>query len=189
MSRHRSERAERICRGSSSVDRMAEARSPLASLLLPLSVLLLGASELEAHGLEVRAEREGQEIVVDAYFPDNLSPAPGLRVTVRGLDGTEVTRGQTDERGRFRFPLPRGSHTTGLRVQAGDALGHAAEVIFREPSEAAVRDDGEAPEPGEQGRERRLEWTRELRVLAGVLAIAALTLLATRIARRRRKAS
>lgn len=70
-------------------------------------LLLLATPTLQAHGLDVMAQRSGDRISGFAHYSDR-SPAAGLFVELQGSDGlsASLVQGKTDAEGRFELPAP-----------------------------------------------------------------------------------
>jgi hypothetical protein len=147
-----------------------------------------------AHKLMVSAVLEGNDLKVQAFFPDG-SPAQEIPVTAAPADGSPPLTGQTDAQGYCRF--------TGIRpgtylVAAGDPLGHRGEtkVVIpgaaapapQAPAEAAPGAGSASPSPAAYAGEP-LPWTNILAGLGFIFGLAAFVMVLKLKADLRRYAS
>lgn len=90
----------------------------------------------EAHRVDIFPYWEGDEVKVEAFFPDG-SPVKGGKVKVFDEQGRLVAEGLTDEGGLWSF-FPEGRGPFKVVLEA--SMGHRAEAILE------AREGGELPE-------------------------------------------
>ena len=84
-----------------------------------LVALALSAGPAHAHAVHVDWKVAGTELVVVAYFNDEI-PADDAEVTLRGADGTVIATGRTDDTGTWKHPTPPpGSYQLHIKALAG----------------------------------------------------------------------
>lgn len=103
-------------------------RSSCILFFIPVLVLLpvLGSAfPALAHQVQVLAYPSGGEIVVEATVGKEQPVTTGSEVTVtRNVNGEVLLRGETDQQGRFRFPVPELSPKTSLLITVNSGMGH-----------------------------------------------------------------
>ncbi|MGX9365080.1 hypothetical protein ACTVJH_03460 [Desulfoplanes sp. PS50] len=116
---------------------------------LMLFFILSGGNAL-AHKVTVFAWVEGDTVLGESKFSGGKK-AQNAEIIVRDLNGKELLRTQTNEKGEFSFPIPE---KTAMRIELIAGMGHKAEWTipledFGETIAAAsARDEGTpAPEP------------------------------------------
>jgi len=89
----------------------------LASLVL---FLLMPASVVFAHKVNIFAYAEGDTVYTESYFSDGTK-IKGAIVEIYDSQGTKLLEGKTDEKGEFNFKLPKKDD---LRIVLIASLGH-----------------------------------------------------------------
>ena len=110
--------------------------SGLKKTLLFLSLFLLLVTPALAHNIKVSAYVQDGTIHVAGLYPDDRPVANG-RVLVEDSAGDELLKGRTDEKGAFRFPIPKFDT---LKITVSDMLGHRTTVKLRKSVVAAGQD-------------------------------------------------
>jgi hypothetical protein len=86
---------------------------------LSLAVVLVAAPAAQAHVVHVDWKVADADLVVVAYF-DNDLPADDAGVVLTGEDGTVVATGKTDDSGTWRVPKPPpGTYRLTIRALPG----------------------------------------------------------------------
>ncbi|MGR3466753.1 MAG: hypothetical protein ACU0CI_02665 [Shimia sp.] len=88
-----------------------------------IAVLCLIAAPLWAHGLNVFASVEGEEVVVEAKFSNGRAPVSG-EVRVSDDAGELIETLELGEDGTLRFPLDPVHAATGLLIEVEASDGH-----------------------------------------------------------------
>lgn len=84
-----------------------------------VALLLLFAPAARAHSVHVEWKVTDTELVVVAYFNNDL-PADDAEVSLRRPDGTTVAGGRTNDTGTWKTPRPRpGEYTVSVKALAG----------------------------------------------------------------------
>lgn len=93
-----------------------------------ITVFILIATSALAHKVLVFAYRDGSEIHTEVKF-NNGRPAKKTSITVEKNDGTVLLRGNTDDKGVYRFPPPAEavSQSFDLTIVADLGEGHRGE--------------------------------------------------------------
>lgn len=92
----------------------------LISLAFLILLLLMPASIVFAHKVNIFAYAEGDTIYTESYFPDGTKVKGGI-VEIYDSQGTKLLEGKTDENGEFDFKLPKKDD---LRIVLLASLGH-----------------------------------------------------------------
>ncbi len=152
-------------------------------LLSSAALAFLSGGALRAHGLQAVARRDGDQVVIEAFFT-RQSPACDARVAVSDSHGRALANGVTDAMGTFRFRLVEGRD---LVVVIQDDQGHRARLDL---SARAIDENR-----GTDGNQRIIgrsstPWLSRYgpawaRIAGGVAAVAFLTLVGWFIYRRR----
>jgi hypothetical protein len=148
--------------------------------LAVLMVFAVVPAQARAHAVGVEATLKADTVTVEAYFDDDM-PAENASVVVVDAAGKQVATGKTDAKGVWSFPAPEPGRYT-LRVDAG--AGHLAKTIL------TIAEPSQSREGSVSDGASRSEFTGAPKwALAGlgVMAIAGVTVLASRWARRRPK--
>lgn len=91
---------------------------------LQFLILLILCTPVWAHKVNVFAIAQGDQILVEIYFPDG-KPAINSKITVQNSAGKEIFSGVADAQGKAEFPIPASDDLT-IAVDAG--LGHRSEA-------------------------------------------------------------
>ncbi len=153
-------------------------RSKLLNCLI-IATVMLSCGTVHAHGANVFAWIDGDEVVVRANFGSRRKPAVDCPVRVSGPDDAPLLELMTDARGECRFPIPQARE---LRIVVDAGPGHRCECrlnladsVPRALPGAAEFVEPDADEPGILGR-----------ATLGLGIIAALTAAGVLISRMRR---
>ena len=144
-------------------------------LLMTLLTLLALPALAHAHAVGVAAKLVGGGVRIEAFFDDD-EPAADAKVTVRDAANNLIAEGTTDAAGVWSFALPPAGKYT-VRLDAGD--GHATTTVITVPPGAA----GAIAISEGPSREARTGWHRWAAVAVGLLTIAAVTKVLTRLKR------
>jgi len=101
------------------------------AFFLLLAVSLLTHSTCLAHRVNVFAYVDGGEIAVECGYSKSKPVNRGSIEVLDQTSGEVLLRGTTDEEGRFRFPVPEATRTSGngLRIVLIAGEGHRNEWI------------------------------------------------------------
>ena len=125
------------------------------STLLFLQLILGSALPALAHRMQVLAYPNDGEILVEATVGNNEPVITGSEVTVsKSTNGDVLLRGETDRQGRFRFPIPKLSANTGLRISVNSGMGHVGSSTL--PPEELTGQQVSEPGPADESKELSL---------------------------------
>ena len=106
--------------------------------------VLLGPSEVFAHGVDVTARHIGETVVVDARFGNGKPVGNGI-VSIFGPDDKLVTTGTTDANGRYVWGVV--DVPSYLRIEVDAGLGHVGTRILTHPLLAETPDHTQHQHP------------------------------------------
>ncbi len=129
--------------------------------------LLVPAAQVHAHRVNVFAWVEGDTVHTESSFPGGREVIDGKIVVYDENTGEKLLEGQTDDKGKFSFPIPR---KTALRIELTAGMGHKNEWIVPEEEIAAV---GEVPASGGGGSGKKTEAAPEIKPAAPASGIPA----------------
>lgn len=112
---------------------------------------LMPAASAQAHRVNVFAWVEGDTVHTESGFPGGKAVKEGQIAVFDDATGEKLLDGQTDEKGKFSFPVPRRAD---LRVELTAGMGHKNEWIVRSEEMAAA--GGAAPAAAAPG-DRKVE--------------------------------
>lgn len=92
----------------------------LISLAFLALLLLISASVVFAHKVNIFAYQEGDIVYTESYFSDGTKVKDGI-VEVYDSQGTKLLEGKTDENGEFNFKLLKKDD---LKIVLLTSLGH-----------------------------------------------------------------
>ncbi len=92
----------------------------LISLAFSTLLLLMPASVVFAHKVNIFAYVEGDTVYTESYFPDGTKVKDGM-VEVYDSQGMKLLEGKTDEKGEFSFKPPKKDD---LKIVLIASLGH-----------------------------------------------------------------
>lgn len=98
----------------------------VATLILPVILVLLTSLPAQAHKVRIFAWEEGGMIKTEAKFSGG-KPARNSTVTVASQNGNvEILKGKTDDRGTFSFPIPKKARDNqlNLKITINSGDGH-----------------------------------------------------------------
>ncbi|GAB6111310.1 cobalamin biosynthesis protein CbiL [Desulfomicrobium salsuginis] len=100
-------------------------------ILLPLVLGLLTHTAALAHRVNVFAYVEGGDVVVECSYSKSKRVNRGAIEVLSLQSGETLLTGETDEDGRFRFPVPEAAKRTasGLRIVLRAGEGHQNEWV------------------------------------------------------------
>jgi len=103
----------------------------MSRILLPLVLALLTHNAALAHRVNVFAYVEGGEVVVECSYSKSKRVNRGTIEVLSLQSGETLLAGETDEAGRFRFPVPETARETGsgLRIVLKAGEGHQNEWV------------------------------------------------------------
>jgi len=146
---------------------------------LIVATAMLSCGAVHAHGANVFAWIDGDEVVVRANFGSRKKPAVDCTVRAFAPDETLLLELKTDARGECRFPIPQARE---LRIVVDAGPGHRCECRLNLADSAPTALPGtaefvepDADEPGIPGR-----------AILGLGIIAALTAAGVVMSRMRR---
>lgn len=100
----------------------------LRTTIVPVMLVLLTASLVWAHKVNVFAYVEGETVYTESYFPDGR-PVTGGKIEVLDNTKQKLLEGTTDEQGLFSFPLT----TKGdLTIVINATMGHKNSYLLKE---------------------------------------------------------
>ena len=120
---------------------MNKSRLHLKWLILAGLMFLLTPNLSQAHRINVFAYVDSHELVVESYFSQGKKVRDGLVEVIDEDSGQIIMRGQTDEQGESRFPVPdefRNGKTLRILVNAGQ--GHQNEWLLKAGNTAPISD-------------------------------------------------
>jgi len=99
----------------------------VTTLLLSVFLFLCAVGPALAHKVNVFAYVEGTTVFTESYFPDGKVVAGGS-IEVFDKTNTKLLEGTTDDKGLFRFPLPKKEDLT-IVINAG--MGHKNSFLLK----------------------------------------------------------
>jgi len=137
--------------------------------LLPATVavtifflLTLSPGISRAHRIQVVSYPSNNTIVVEATMGSNEPVPPGSEVSVRqGLEGKIILQGQTDTRGRFRFPISKLNTKTNLVINVNAGEGHLGTSYLSAADLGSVRTDNSDKKQSDQDVTNKSRLTPE----------------------------
>ncbi len=110
---------------------MALKEARVRSFFLSLAFTLLIQAPALAHRVNVFAYVEGDEIVVECGYSKSKPVINGAITVFDAGNGAQLLQGTTNEKGLFRFPVPRQARLSGsdLRILLRAGEGHQNEWI------------------------------------------------------------
>ena len=96
---------------------------PTFYLFLIICFLWVRTEFVDAHGIDLSAQIEGDTVYVEGTFSGN-KPVKAGKIIVSDAEGTELLSGTTDPNGKFSFKIPRKAELT---IVLEDGTGHRAE--------------------------------------------------------------
>ena len=100
--------------------RVFDCHKLLISFVFLSSLLLMTASVVFAHKVNIFAYMEGDTVYTESYFPDGTKVKGGI-VEVYDSQGTRLLEGKTDENGQFNFRPPKKDD---LKIVLVASMGH-----------------------------------------------------------------
>jgi nickel transport protein len=118
------------------------------NLLLALTITALFHGAALAHRVNVFAYVDGGEIVVECSYSKSKRVKRGAVEVQDAVTGETFLKGETDESGNFRFPVPEAARAAGngLRILLRAGEGHQndwtveAQEFMAAPASAGARD-------------------------------------------------
>ncbi|MFN3535647.1 MAG: hypothetical protein ACK4WB_09695 [Desulfatiglandales bacterium] len=137
----------------------------LALILVIPSILFISTDSL-SHRVNVYAVLAHDSIEGEGNFGKGR-PCKSCEVIVYAEGGKEISRGKTDEEGKFRIPLPKGSGQNPLRVVLEAGPGHKGEWEIAPHKSEPSAIEGESEKEGRpshlSSQEARAPLEREIR--------------------------
>lgn len=100
--------------------RVFDCHKLLISFFFLTLLLLMMASVVFAHKVNIFAYMEGDTVYTESYFPDGTKVKSGI-VEVYDSQGTKLLEGKTDENGQFNFKPPKKDD---LKIVLVASMGH-----------------------------------------------------------------
>lgn len=144
----------------------------MSRILLPLVLALLTHTAALAHRVNVFAYVEGGDVVVECSYSKSKRVNRGAVEVLSLQSGETLLAGETDEAGRFRFPVPEAARRTGsgLRIVLRAGEGHQNEWVVDAAEFMAA-----GPESAMAAGEAQTAGNREAPAATSVEAPAALS--------------
>lgn len=115
----------------------------LISLAFLTLLLLMPASVVFAHKVNIFAYVEGDTVYTESYFPDGTKVKDGI-VEVYDSQGTKLLEGKTDENGEFNFKPPKKDD---LKIVLIASMGHKNSYTLSADELAGIIASEKAQEP------------------------------------------
>jgi len=115
----------------------------LISLAFLTLLLLMPASVVFAHKVNIFAYAEGDTVYTESYFSDGTKVKGGI-VEIYDSQGNKLLEGKTDENGEFDFKLPKKND---LRIVLITSLGHKNSYTLSADELAGIIASEKAQEP------------------------------------------
>ncbi len=101
-----------------------------------LFILLSASTFLTAHGLHMKATKEGDNLNILLEYSEGQG-VKGAEVVLYSLKGEIIEKGLTGSEGSAVFKLKSSVSTSTIKIVADDGAGHIAELIF-DPSKDVI---------------------------------------------------
>jgi nickel transport protein len=96
-------------------------------------IILACASPALAHRVVIFAFTEGNTVHTESKFMPNTPVKQGKIMVMDAKTGKELLTGQTDDQGKFSFPLPAeaAAQKMDLKIVVEAAMGHRGEWLLK----------------------------------------------------------